>query len=669
MPRAWGTVNAPAGSIRDMFDGVNATSDNGSRFAFIMGTTRMRRRGRWWARLAAIGLAGLALGLAAVWHNLFADRLAPARAAYDRRDWRTSWILTRDVLRARPEDREARLLMARTLARMGRLEDAQQIFERFRPQDLTAEDYFVMGSGLVDRGDIAVARNALEAALKLNPDHPEALLVAGRLDAGTDRLARAADLAERLAAKPGWEVRGLAMLGLVADDMADPQRAVDALQAAFERDPSLQGVTGSPVPVRLVLARNLLRLGRPEEAETQLQTALEAGPNPEASWLLSRVALQRGDREAFLNARAAAGDGSFAASRPQAFEPAPFVGAARCAECHADIHRSQQHGRHSKTFGRADALDALPLPEGPITDRDNPHVTHRLARDGDRIALTTRVGNETVRAWLAYAVGSGDRGLTPVALDDQKQLRELRLSYYGDIHDWDRTTGHPSAVELNGAHDYLGRSMDRDLLRRCFGCHATDYRAARDGQGPVAQDRGIGCERCHGPGGHHLQAVALKLDDLAIGRPGQVAPAESLKLCAECHSPKGRPVVSVVQEIRFQSLTLPRSKCFTASKGALGCVSCHNPHRDADTDPGYYEAKCLACHNPNAGEDRAGTESASRSARVALPEGANRVSCPVSAASGCLDCHMPTQRDIVPHTVFTDHHIRVHPPEMRAGTD
>jgi tetratricopeptide (TPR) repeat protein len=612
----------------------------------------------------AIGLAALILTLAAAWDRLFGDRLAPARAAYERGNWAESAKGARRVLQDRPDDPEARRLLARGLARIGRIEDAQRIFEQFRPQDLGAEDYFVMGSGLVERGDLAVARKTLELALKGDPDHPEALLQACRLDAGTDRLATASDLAERLANVRGWEVRGLAMLSLVCDDLGEPQRVAEAMNRALALDPTLSRVPGSPVALRLVLARNLLRLARPVEAEDQLRWVLQQGPNAEASWLASRAALQRGDRTAYEKALAGSTEGSFAASRPQAFEPAPSVGAARCAECHDDIHRSQQHGRHSKTFIPRDGLGKVPLPEGPVFDRDNPKVVHVLKRHGDRVGVETTVDGQTVRAWLSYAVGSGDRGLTPVARDDRGDLRELRLSYYGDIHDWDRTTGHPGAIELSEAHDYVGRVMDRDLVRRCLGCHATDYRAARDGEGPTAADRGVGCERCHGPGGNHLQAIALKLKDPAIGRPGHVSPAESTKLCAECHSPRGRPVTSVVNEVRFQSLTLPRSRCYTSSDGALGCVTCHSPHRDADTDPGYYESKCLSCHGQAKEQDRG---DAANGRRVSLPPEVRRVPCPVEPQRNCLDCHMPQTKDVVPHTVFTDHHIRIHPREPAGG--
>lgn len=260
-----------------------------------------------------------------------------------------------------------------------------------------------------------------------------------------------------------------------------------------------------------------------------------------------------------------------------------------------------------------------------------------------------------MRAWLTHAVGSGDRGMTPLGVDDRGQLRELRTSFYGDIGDWDRTTGHPDSSAMAEAHDYLGKALNEDDARRCLSCHTTEPGASLRGEGPTAADRGLGCERCHGPGGHHLVAVAWKIPDLAIGRPGRLSPGSSLPLCAECHSPRGRSPVPPGDpgETRFQGLTLPRSRCFTQSAGAFGCVTCHNPHHDADTDPSFYESRCLSCHGDAGARPPVGSE---------LPATAERVACPVEPRSGCLDCHMPKLRAAVPHTVFTDHHIRIHRP-------
>ena len=84
------------------------------------------------------------------------------------------------------------------------------------------------------------------------------------------------------------------------------------------------------------------------------------------------------------------------------------------------------------------------------------------------------------------------------------------------------------------------------------------------------------------------------------------------------------------------------SRCYAASGGALGCTSCHDPHRR----PGpaerveHYRASCLACHE-------------TRACRIPEPDRRAR-----QADDSCVDCHMPRRgaRDVA-HTAMTDHRI------------
>ncbi len=115
--------------------------------------------------------------------------------------------------------------------------------------------------------------------------------------------------------------------------------------------------------------------------------------------------------------------------------------------------------------------------------------------------------------------------------------------------------------------------------------------------------------------------------------------------CSSCHASDGTFPPTDPQFVRFQSTTLPFSKCYTASNGKLDCVTCHDPHRPVETSPAFYEAKCLSCHGTHPG---------------GAADGFRRVACPVNASSDCLKCHMPRIEEVAPHTSFTDHHIRAH---------
>jgi hypothetical protein len=232
------------------------------------------------------------------------------------------------------------------------------------------------------------------------------------------------------------------------------------------------------------------------------------------------------------------------------------------------------------------------------------------------------------------------------------------------------TTGHLSQPQ--DRHEFLGRPLGRDGIRRCLECHTTNARIARQATGPAAADRGIGCERCHGPAANHRLAIAGRFPEPAVARLRLASAEQIMGLCATCHRPnelKLAPGDHLAP--RFASSSLAWSRCYTESGGALSCVTCHNPHHNAETSPSYYEARCVVCHSQT---QLAPSPSESRreiAGLPVLPETVPRIPCPVSPARDCLGCHMPEIDGIVPHARFTDHYIRIRrpaSPSQRSGT-
>ncbi len=399
-------------------------------------------------------------------------------------------------------------------------------------------------------------------------------------------------------------------------------------------------------------------MGQPSAARELLQKTLNTGPDAASSWLLSRAYLQEGEI-----ASAVAADqksGAFRDDHRLMPEPARYVGSQACARCHSAIFAAQRRSRHARTYFSASELGHLDLPPSRFVEPGQRDVSHTLTRNAaGQLEQETRIGEKVFHAVVDYAFGSGDRGLTLLGHDGRGTPHELRLSHYRekDHTFWDVTAGH--TIRPANVSENLGNELTADAVRRCFLCHVTDPHSLLSDVGPVASEHGIGCEKCHGPGGNHLLAVAAKLTDPAIVNPSLVSGAAAVKLCAQCHSPLGRTVErDDPGAVRFQATTLTWSRCFEASDDKLDCTTCHDPHRNADTTLTHYEAKCLACHS-NASNRPAG-ELKSKTEEVRPPEGSGRTSCPVNPANGCIGCHMPAVKDVVPHSTFTDHFIRVH---------
>ena len=614
-----------------------------------MSTTLVRKLG---PILAVATLAGIAL--AAYWFapKFRVNPLQEGRSAYDRGDYREARALAMKILVKSPDDREAMQIMARASARLGDDDTARNYFGWIGERAMKAEDFFVLGTSLERRGDVEQAIAVLERGRKLEPDHAETLHGLARLYALADRLLEAIDAAKGLSGCPGWESRGALILGVLDAENADAPGAASAVEQALRSDPMLTGGITSPAKARKLLAGALLQASRPGEALAALGPVLASSPDPEASWLSARAFLQTKDATRATGALALAGD--FGKDDPTRLEPAPYVGAGACAGCHAPIFRAQRGSRHSRTFSAVADLKGLALPDKPIPDPALPGTSHSLRREGDAVRLTTRSGDRDLAAVIEFAVGSGDRGMTMVARDAEGLARVCRISSYLDGTLWELTSHAPDPhpADPDGP---LGRPMSPGATEKCVGCHVTSPRAARDRRVPEAADRGIGCERCHGPGGNHLVAMKLNFPDPAIARPSRASAEQITRLCGACHKADD-PSTSETDPrfVRFQATTLPKSRCYTESRGAMSCITCHDPHRDADRNPLAYETRCLSCHGT------ASPEPSKENRHARLLEGTRRLPCPVNPATDCLKCHMPKVEGAAPHASFTDHQIRIH---------
>jgi tetratricopeptide (TPR) repeat protein len=617
----------------------------------------LSRRSKWYVALGSLALAGLAW----VWMSWqrAPELVSQGTSLYAQGDYQQGANLARRRLKEAADDKEALRLLARATARLGRDAAANALFARLGSDSLQAEDLFLLGIGLNRAGQKESAAHVWEKGLSLQPDHAEMIEQLMTLLSAQSAIAKAARLAERLVRQPGWEFRGELALGNFRAEMNDPAGAADVVRRALNRPEASRLDRARAVYYRELLARSLLKIERPEEARDVLQDVIQIDPDPAAYWMLSRAALQENAIPEAITAIEAAG--SYRANHPLELEPGPYAGESKCVPCHAEKARAFQLSRHSSTLTRGQRLLGLPYPDQTIIDPDNAAVTHKISREQGQVHCQTQAKGNVLAMVVDYAFGSPDKYVSLVGHDTRDKPYIFRLSHYQVDHDagWVRTTGH--TPDAQGGHDFLGKPIDGiEGIYACLFCHATQPKAVLDRSGPVANDRAIGCERCHGPGGNHLHAVESKLSDLAIVNPA-TAPAEGrIRICGQCHSNHQESPIphSDPYWLRFQGTTIAWSRCYTESSGSLDCMTCHNPHHDTDRTSAHHDARCLTCHSGQPAE----TKDARSGTAKRRNERAFRASmCPVNSATGCVGCHMPSVPIAPLHATFTDHYIRVHP--------
>src|SRR5262249_26702356 len=140
------------------------------------------------------------------------------------------------------------------------------------------------------------------------------------------------------------------------------------------------------------------------------------------------------------------------------------------------------------------------------------------------------------------------------------------------------------------------------------------------------------CQQCHLQGSYRFARAGRGPLDYRPGLPLHYFAAVFLMK----KGPRGRfDAVGQVEQMES-------SRCYRASGGELGCISCLDPLRlpPPSTKSEYYRVRCLECH------DRRG---------CALPAAERQSRGP---GEDCIACHMPRLAITnIPHTAATDHRI------------
>ncbi len=303
-----------------------------------------------------------------------------------------------------------------------------------------------------------------------------------------------------------------------------------------------------------------------------------------------------------------------------------YVGDANCARCHAEIAAAFR--RHP--MGRSlIPIAEQPAPPGAAGDGHPLFVSSGLEysiekRDGRTFHQETRrdaSGRVVARAEaeVQFVLGSGRQGMSYV-IDHDGFLFESPINWYSQKARWDLSPG----------FEVINYHFDRPLRAGCLYCHANRAKSIPTSinqyRPPVFEGHAIGCERCHGPGElHGNEPVANGGVDRTIVNPAHLEPSLRDAVCEQCHLIGHHRVLRAgrreedfrpglpfepfwtvfVQpanqgENRFvgQVEQMHKSRCFLASEGRLGCISCHDPHvlPSAEEKTAYYRNRCLECH-------------------------------------------------------------------------
>ena len=347
-----------------------------------------------------------------------------------------------------------------------------------------------------------------------------------------------------------------------------------------------------------------------------------------------------------------------------------YVGDEACRACHSEKVTSYQSTAHHLTSQpptKESILGSFAEDKNILKTSDpalyflmesKPDGFYQTAVWGIPPATTSRSEKMDV------VIGSGKKGQTYLYWK-HGQLFQLPVSYWTDLFTWINSPGYRDGE----AH------FERGVISNCLGCHLTYALAIGS---PVLSNQfkpeslvmGISCERCHGAGRQHVEAMIAKKQIRNIINPARLPRDSQINVCAQCHGGVRAPLTDPFSYVPGESLDkyfrkdyatlvttadvhgnqvalLQMSRCYQSSAN-MSCSACHDTH-ETQRDPAVFSKRCLHCHRaeacgefPELGEKLMGT---------------------------CVNCHMPVQASNViisslngkqPRAMVRSHWIKIY---------
>lgn len=359
-------------------------------------------------------------------------------------------------------------------------------------------------------------------------------------------------------------------------------------------------------------------------------------------------------------------------ARPSLLNTQPgvaYVGSDRCRQCH--LKESTTYAEHPMGRSVSPANQLIPGQKEAVGSFDASGLHYAVERRGDKVwhreALPRGSSAPAVESAeeMAFTIGSGQQGQSYVVNRDGRFFQSP-ISWFVSARRWDLSPGYRSRPW----------HFSRTITEACLFCHSNEAHGKADTLNEFEPKslhlQAIGCERCHGPGQLHVAAQEGGGEsgaDRTIVNPSRLTPQLREAVCEQCHLQGEARVVRAGVSMWSYRPGLPlekfvtvfvapphsggsksvshveqmhQSRCFQASSGRMGCISCHDPHvlPKESQRLAWYRSRCLTCHQESA---------------CSLPIEERRQH---TAADSCIDCHMPRgDSSNIAHASITDHRI------------
>lgn len=374
-----------------------------------------------------------------------------------------------------------------------------------------------------------------------------------------------------------------------------------------------------------------------------------------------------------------------------------YVGAARCASCHAEEHALWLGSHHDLAMQEVNEQTVL----GDFNDASARHfeTTARFFRQGSDFVVETQGADGELAEFVVVHVF----GVDPLQqyLVEAPGGRLQVLPFCWDARpaaDGGQRWYHLYSEEPIPPGDLLhwtGREQNWNSM--CAECHSTNlvrgYQPEEDRFQTHYRELDVSCEACHGPGGTHVAwaedprklpesagplGLSVDLADRSGGiweleagavtrtRSAAPSPDRMLEGCAPCHS-RRRPLVDGAEPgghlLDTHQLEWIRDPLYFADgqirdevyvhgsflqskmhAAGVRCSDCHDPHSLKLRAPG--NALCAQCHDPGTFD---------------VPE--HHFHPAGSEAASCVACHMP-ERTYMGIDQRHDHSFRVPRPDL-----